>query len=121
MYNIDKIFQVMKDNKTTAKELASAIGVSEGNFSAWKKGRNKPSGTIVLKIANHFGMSIEDFLTEPADKKNSAPSEQIDSKEAFRQVLYKEGIIPADRILTNEEKEAILAFAEAFIKRRENQ
>ncbi|HAQ40135.1 MAG TPA: hypothetical protein DCM73_04390 [Clostridiales bacterium] len=65
MYDIDKIFELLENKNLTFKEVAKAIGISPNNFTEWKKGRITPSGTMIIKLANYFGVPIDYFLLAP--------------------------------------------------------
>lgn len=68
---IERIFELIKSRKTTAKALADAIGVSPGNITDWKNGRSKPSPDAVNKIASHFNVST-DYLYGRTDNPSTA-------------------------------------------------
>jgi len=73
MYDIGKVFEMMKSNDLTAKELSKLIGISPANFTEWKKKRSKPSDKIMLKIASFFGVPISTFY----DMQKSPVAKQI--------------------------------------------
>lgn len=55
------IARLMAERHITQRQLADALGVSQGNVSDWKKGRSKPGRDMTEKIAAYFGVSV-DFL-----------------------------------------------------------
>ena len=59
---IDKIFELLKEKNLTATNLADNIGVSSGNIGDWKRGRSKPSITVLPKIADYLGVSTDYLL-----------------------------------------------------------
>jgi len=74
MTTVDRIFQLMEQRNLTAKELANALKISQGNITDWKKGRSKPSVPALEKIANYFDVSMDFLLgtqTQTSNKLNS--------------------------------------------------
>lgn len=69
MTTVDRIFELMKENKLNAKEFALKVGVSQGNITDWKTGRAKPSTEALLKIAKAYNISV-DYLLGNSDYKN---------------------------------------------------
>lgn len=91
--NINDIFAsriaaAIKASKYTQKELATELGISEGNITNWKKGDNLPSLETMCKLAILLGNKI-DYLVgieanncnPPADKpktaKRTKPSKEV--------------------------------------------
>lgn len=66
MCKITKLFEIMEQRGTKAKELSEAIGASTGNISDWKSGCSSPDIEMLPKIANYFNVSI-DYLLERTD------------------------------------------------------
>ena len=52
-----------KTNKTTY-QISKETGISQTAFSNWKSGRSDPSLESLKKLADYFGVSIENFLCE---------------------------------------------------------
>lgn len=106
---------------TSPSAVVLKIGLTKANITYWKKG-NSPNGDVISKIAKELECSVGYLLGEtddptPADKKNNAPSG--DPKEALRLKLIEDGIIPKDRMLNDAEWDAIIAYAETLLKRRD--
>ena len=74
---IDRIFQLITENKTTAKALAEAIEVSTGNISDWKSRRSRPNIEVVPKIADYFLVTTDYLLMGKED----APTLSEDTRE----------------------------------------
>ena len=62
MTKIPRVFEIMKERGITAKKLADAVGVSQGNVSDWKSGRSAPTATVMVKIADFLGVSADQLL-----------------------------------------------------------
>jgi len=66
---LDKIFTLLSEKNITAAKLSKDIGISSGLISQWKKGLQKPSLDVVLKIADYLEVSI-DYLLGREESKN---------------------------------------------------
>ncbi len=60
----------MAMNKITAKQLAQETGISQSNFTEWKKGRSNPKINAIQAIANYFNIPVEQLISdgEPQQK-----------------------------------------------------
>lgn len=83
MVTVDRIFELIKENKVTAKEVANATGLSPSNFTEWKKGNNKPGYGAVVKIAEYFGVST-DYLLGDTDIRRHTESVAASSKVPYQ-------------------------------------
>ena len=72
LYNIDKIFELIRENKIQQKDFAMKIGVAPSSITEWKKGKFKPSDPVMSKIAKFFGLPIEDFYVYEDEKKRAS-------------------------------------------------
>lgn len=70
MTNIPILFNLMKENNVTQKQLAAAVGTSQGNVADWKSGRSTPSLDKLVLIAHYFEVST-DYLLGVSDEKNA--------------------------------------------------
>ena len=116
---------VGKSPNAVAKEL----DISSGSITQWKKGR-VPHNSTLLKIANHFNVSIEYLLgwPEKAQQKNSSPATEVTSEEISNETIrhYTEpierqgkniGIVPIKRTpLNNDLDELAQTMLELFCK-----
>lgn len=46
-------------NKWSQVDLAKRLGVSQSTLGMWEAGRNKPTYTTLIRIANEFGVSVD--------------------------------------------------------------
>lgn len=62
---MDKLYQVyvtLRDSKGVRDyDIAKATGINPAAFSEWKKGKSVPKLDRLVKIADFFGVSIEEF------------------------------------------------------------
>lgn len=56
------IARFRSDKKVSQQELADAISVSRKTISTVETGRFTPSVVIALKLANYFGVTVEDLF-----------------------------------------------------------
>ena len=55
-----KIFEdLLKTNKTTVYRVSKSTGISASTFTDWKNGRSSPKSDKLIKIADHFGLSLD--------------------------------------------------------------
>lgn len=105
----DKIKELRKEKKLTQKELASAIGVTQGVIHFWETGRNKPSTYNLILLSRVLGRSLtNDLFKEKADLLDSFEQdmEKI-KKETLEQHKAAETILDETSELYNEYKEII--------------
>lgn len=59
-----------KVKKVTQKEIADFLGVSNSAYSQYETGTREPSLDILTKLADYFGVTVDDILgrTEDADQ-----------------------------------------------------
>lgn len=58
----NKIEDIRKERGILQDELAKALGVSRQTISSLENGRYNPSILLAHKIANYFGMTIEEVF-----------------------------------------------------------
>jgi putative transcriptional regulator len=72
MMNKIKVYRAMHD--LTQEDLAMAIGVTRQTILAIEKGKYVPSLDLAFKIAQHFGVTIEDvFIYDQAPRTQNTP------------------------------------------------
>jgi putative transcriptional regulator len=64
----NKVAQFRQDNNQTQEELADAVSVSRQTISALEKGNYTPSVLLAIKIAQHFGVSVETLFSITYEK-----------------------------------------------------
>lgn len=119
LYNVDKIFELLRNRKLEQKDLAKAIGASTGNITDWKKGRTKPSDKVMQKIADYFHLPLSDFYVydESPENKKDLPAETGKSKEGEQKiVVYHRNGKTQEYYLTEEQTEALTPLLEQLNK-----
>lgn len=54
--------ELRKEKGLTQEQLAEILGVTNRSVSRWENGVNMPDFDLVIELANHFEVSIEEFL-----------------------------------------------------------
>ena len=57
------IAEMRKKQGFTQKELADMLGVSDKTISKWETGRSMPDNTILLKLCQSLGISVNELLS----------------------------------------------------------
>lgn len=63
----ERIFTLLKNQKKTAKELATFLDVSQAAVNGWKNG-SYPSSKYIIKISEFLDVSVEWLLTGEGEK-----------------------------------------------------
>ena len=58
----NRIEEIRKEQGIRQEDFAKALGVSRQTISSLENGRYNPSIMLAHKIAQHFGMTIEDVF-----------------------------------------------------------
>ncbi|MEY8409962.1 helix-turn-helix transcriptional regulator [Lachnospiraceae bacterium 62-26] len=61
---IENLKTLIKENKMTNAEFADKIGVRPSTVSMWMRGTNSPRMELLDKIADLFGISVSDLMTD---------------------------------------------------------
>ncbi|HWR19083.1 MAG TPA: helix-turn-helix transcriptional regulator [Clostridia bacterium] len=59
---LQQIQVLCRKNQITIKQLEKEIGLGEGSIGKWK--RSAPSAYSLKKIADFFGVTVDDLLTD---------------------------------------------------------
>lgn len=74
--NIKKIRQV---KGLSQKAFADLFDLNRGVISAYEEGRAEPKIDTLLKVARHFSLDLDDFLTKPLQVNNLVSGSVIDN------------------------------------------
>lgn len=72
----DEFIRLCVENKETPSNVAKSIGVDKSAATRWSKG-SVPRGVTLMKLANHFGVSVAELLGESADQKKAEPITEV--------------------------------------------
>lgn len=68
MYEI--FAKLLEEKGLKAADVTRATGIKSPVFSEWKKGKSRPNGDKMLKIANFLGVSVEYLMTGKEPERN---------------------------------------------------
>lgn len=60
--NYERFEQLLSARGATVYQVAKATGISASTFSDWKSGRSAPKADKLARIANHFGIGLDELL-----------------------------------------------------------
>ena len=60
--NYQNFEYLLKTNKTTVYRVAKSTGISASTFTDWKNGRSTPKADKLKRIADYFGVSLEELM-----------------------------------------------------------
>lgn len=66
---IPRLFELMEERNTKAKDIVQATGIAQSSFTDWRKGK-MPSPDKLKILADYFNVSIE-YLTGSESDENS--------------------------------------------------
>lgn len=66
----EKLHELRISRNISQKELADNLGVAQSSVNYWEKGQRDPSITMVKKIADYFGISVDEMLEWKPDGTN---------------------------------------------------
>ena len=62
----DRLLSIRKSRNISAKDVAEAAGVSKSAISQFEAGKNAPSATVLISLADYFDVSL-DYLVGRSD------------------------------------------------------
>ena len=90
-----RIFELMEKEHVTAKQLSAATGISQSNFTEWKKGRSNPKLDALIQISEFFNVPVE-YITgtdtdgNAMDLKIQAEAKQLSDEQKADVLKYIE-------------------------------
>lgn len=105
---IDRIFELIAQNKTTANSVSKATGISQPLFTQWKQRKQSPSTENINKIAKHFNVSVDYLLG------NEEPTKVIDDDDIKFAMFGTTDV-------TDEEFEDVKRYAQFIKDRKKNE
>ena len=62
------IRQLRQERGWTQLDLAARVGVTRAVISRWERGVTRPWPRHRMRLADHFGISVEDIAVGPAEQ-----------------------------------------------------
>jgi transcriptional regulator with XRE-family HTH domain len=107
----NQLLSLMKKNNITKKKLSQDIGIGINQIKYWETHGSHPKADVAKKIADYFGVSVDDLKADREQKKTvtieSDGLDELDMK-----------FISTIKQLSEQEKRMLLAQMEALIRLR---
>ena len=75
----ERIFEIMKEQKMSQRELSRRTGITISTISDWNTKKSNPASDKLLIISEALGVPVEELLTGSESFKENSP-EDIDYK-----------------------------------------
>lgn len=76
----------------TQAALAETLNYSDKSVSKWERGEGIPDVTVLVRLADYYGISVNDLVT-PADSR-PAPAEETEEKSGSKRSLRTRILVP---------------------------
>lgn len=83
----ERLVKLRKELNLTQEDFAQKIGYTRTAISAWEIGRNEPSNSDTVKIADFFGVST-DYLLGKSDVRNNTSNIDESAKKFYMCPVY---------------------------------
>jgi len=110
-------------SKLSLRELAELAHVSNPYLSQIERGLHEPSVRVLSAVARALGLPAEMLLARAGlmtDEGRAEPGTQTAGSPSSASRATTESAIRADGLLTDEQKEALLAVYRSYVARRES-
>lgn len=98
-----KIKELRTEFQITQKELAAKIGNTQRNVCNWENGKSEPDCESIIKIANLFGVTLDELFGRTTT-----------SKEWDGPAVADRRIVRSIRMLSDEQKDTLLEFLQTI-------
>lgn len=92
----DQFTNLCANNETTPTQVITQLHLSMGSVTHWKNGK-VPRHETLLRIADHFGVSV-DYLLGNTDKKEKPTVNDDGLSEGQRELIEFAKSVPEDKI-----------------------
>ena len=58
----EALSKIRKENNLTQTKLAKQTGIKQQNISRWEAGKNLPNIEECVRLADFFGVSLDEFI-----------------------------------------------------------
>ena len=83
----DVFLNLCQDRGISSYKALKEMGVGISTATRWKQGTAQPSYKTLQKIADYFGVSVDELLSDNAAGTKKETAEIIDSPEERRQLI----------------------------------
>lgn len=76
----DNYVRLCAERNISPSAAALDIGIKKSNVTYWKNRRNNPSDVTLIKIADYFGVTVEELMGKGI-KKDPIPKDEVEDSE----------------------------------------
>ena len=118
--NLNKrIFDLLQKSRRSQKELAEAIGVSPNNINSWKSRGTDPPASLIMSIAQFFGISVESLLMGEDFPAPNLIEGNVTGSAVVQGSHHSNAVVTNDsNAFSKEEEELLRLFKSLDVKRR---
>lgn len=95
-----RLEQLLAVHGVTVYQLSKATGIAPSTFSDWKSGRSAPKANKLTRIADYFGIGLDELLETDSGARDTAA--RLQSLRASRMVPVVGEILAGKPIVTDE-------------------
>ena len=111
----DNVERLLQTHNVKAYAVAKATGISQGLLSEYKSGKKEPSIPNLQKLADYFGVTVDDLLGNKNSPAEDGEADMVATTPAERELLRLLRSFP------EEDQARILAAIETLLRTQELQ
>lgn len=116
-----RLSEIRKEKKMSQAELAKRLKVSRPTITQWESGVKVPTSANLDLLIRVLDVSI-DWLTGKSEIRYTAEEQEVNKKLAdhipLDKIAAEHNMTYEDKVLTQSEKESVLAFVDTLMKMR---
>lgn len=106
-YLMEGLKILRKRKNLTQKEVADAVGITFQTYSYYETGRTKPTPEMLCKLADFFGVTVDELLGRSSPLFDDARVERPEILDFYDQLTY-------------EEQQQVIGYIKGILYQREN-
>ena len=92
------LVSICNERGTTPTAVVNELGIAVGSVTRWKNGA-VPRDTTLQKLADYFGVTVDDLLKNEPQKEEKAPTAEEEEADELNELLEELKTRPEMRIL----------------------
>ena len=110
----EKIRLLRRENGLTQREIAEKIGVTYRTYQNYEAGASSPSGIVLAKISELFGVSMDMLGDRDENSQKTTENSELDALLSEMQALFSGG-----KLRDEDKKYVIEALTDAYYRTKE--
>lgn len=110
--NQDRLIELFDSDPRNDTAIATQLNVSKQALSAWRKGTRSPKKSVLVDIANLYGVSIEWLMGFDVPKNARAPVEPV--PESDPEISIVSGMMET---MSKEQKQQVIDLIKILVKK----